>query len=110
MELKSNIMKLESFSKVNGFQNQMHLKPQNTHIWVLWKKNINIKAIDVHQQCISVIANDRIKDYNIRITTIYADTDYVKRRVLWNHLANLKDKYTGPWIIKGDYNAIMSCS
>lgn len=74
---------------------------------IIWKTNINLKVLDVHQQCVSVLVREENTDYDIVMTAVYADTYYIIRRELWNHLSDMSDKLTEPWVIGGDYNAIM---
>jgi len=63
--------------------------------------------MDVHNQSVTVRVSKENTDYDMVLTAVYAHTDYIFRRELWEHLSDLKVRITDPWAIGGDYNAIM---
>ena len=41
------------------------------------------------------------------IVAIYASTSYLSCRELWNDLTNIHGRYHGPWLVLGDFNAML---
>jgi len=82
LEPKSNKKFLESWAKNTGFVNYRHFEPINPNIWVFWKDGIDIDQVECHSQCISIMVTSKATNKAIRMTAVYADTDYLKRRDL----------------------------
>ena len=108
LEPKSNKKFLESWAKNTGFVNYRHFKPINPNIWVFWKDGIDIDQVECHSQCISIMVTSKATNKAIRMTAVYADTDYMKRRDLWNYIYSRNSWTSEPWIIGGDFNTIMN--
>ncbi|KAF5200299.1 Dnase i-like superfamily protein, partial [Thalictrum thalictroides] len=49
-----------------------------------------------------------INGSSFMLTTVYGSNDLVARRDLWSYLMNFAATNTLPWLVLGDYNAIMS--
>ena len=52
--------------------------------------------------------NERSKGYQFNITVIYRYNTSEMRRSLWNELKMLTHSVSEPWIIIGDFNAVLS--
>lgn len=48
-----------------------------------------------------------MEDYFALLDVVYGSPQRSKRRALWNSLNQISDKVDGPWIIAGDFNAIL---
>ncbi|CAJ2662070.1 unnamed protein product [Trifolium pratense] len=79
-----------------------HRKPS---LWCFCKDNINPNIILVNDQQVSF--SFVVNNQTFCMAAIYASTDYVKRRDLWNCLSVLQQQFRHPWSFIGDFNAIM---
>jgi exonuclease III len=75
------------------------------NIWCLCKLNLCPTIIDSDDQHVAftVIEHDKLFD----ISAVYASTNYLKRRKLWNSLNSLQTQHVLPWCFLGDFNVIL---
>ncbi|KAL4181106.1 hypothetical protein AMTRI_Chr12g269540 [Amborella trichopoda] len=79
---------------------------QKPNLWPFWKNTIkapNVKANS--EQSISVIFDAHGE--SVLFSIIHAQTSLVKCRILWEDLKNLSCSDDIPWVIMGDFNAIL---
>lgn len=43
-------------------------------------------------------------NWSWHISVVYADCNRIARRSLWQELINVRNTFTGPWIVCGDFN------
>ncbi|KAJ4825017.1 hypothetical protein Tsubulata_050912 [Turnera subulata] len=76
-------------------------------IWLLWDEEVvQIQVLHCHTQFIHVqITKDGVF---FMLTAIYASPQNKWRRYLWRNLASLAEQITVPWLLAGDFNAVLS--
>ena len=52
--------------------------------------------------------NERSKGYQFNLTVVYGFNTLEQRKGLWNDLKMLAQNVSDPWLIIGDFNAILS--
>ncbi|KAA3481478.1 Retrovirus-related Pol polyprotein LINE-1 [Gossypium australe] len=77
-------------------------------IWVGWKDLIQIKIIKNHPQFIFLSVDNYIPNKSLLILFVYGSPDRSKRKLLWEGLHSVAHKNVNPWLIMGDFNAILS--
>ncbi|KAA3478521.1 reverse transcriptase [Gossypium australe] len=77
-------------------------------IWVGWKEYIPINIIHNHPQFMIL----RIQGTNLNdgffLVVVYGSPDRNRRKLLWENLTNALPQASLPWLILGDFNAILS--
>jgi hypothetical protein len=75
------------------------------NIWCLCKLNLNptLLAFDYQHVSFTFTGNN----LTFALTAIYASTNYLKRRQLWNSLSILQNQHHLPWCFIGDFNVII---
>ncbi|GAU41845.1 hypothetical protein TSUD_177560 [Trifolium subterraneum] len=75
------------------------------NLWCLCKTNLHptILALDDQHVTFIVIDNDK----TLAISAIYASTNYLTRRKLWENLNILQSQHVLPWCFIGDFNVIL---
>ncbi|KAA3453866.1 reverse transcriptase [Gossypium australe] len=77
-------------------------------IWVGWKDSIQIKIIQNHPQFILLRVDNYITNKSFLISFVYGSPDRSKRKLLWEGLHSITPKKDTPWLVMGDFNAILS--
>lgn len=89
-----------------GMQNDITNGSEVAKILILWKDNIYLQGITVHEQFITCsLGNSDSPD--AYLTFVYAKCDYLLRRSLWQHLYSFSTSTTIPWLIGGDFNSVL---
>jgi hypothetical protein len=75
------------------------------NIWCLCNLNIfpTVLASDEQHVSFTVADNNKV----VAISAIYASTNYLTRRKLWESLNNLQSQFHLPWCFIGDFNVIL---
>ena len=108
MEPRVNGIKADEFIKKSGFENshQVEAAGFSTGIWLLWWNFIEVEVLFNHRQFIHF----RICMNNVFVswaTTVYASSNPMLRRQLWNHMDSLALSVQGLSLIGGDFNSIL---
>ncbi|XP_020264066.1 uncharacterized protein LOC109839998 [Asparagus officinalis] len=78
-------------------------------IWILWDNEVltvqNVVSSDQYMTCSIVSRDGRI---TCLCTIVYALNQMIARKTLWNDLLAYKQNVNCPWVIGGDFNAIIS--
>lgn len=76
-----------------------------SNLWCLCSHNYspNIIASSLQFVALSIPIGDQL----ICVAAVYASTNYIARRDLWEDLAQLQQSYVNPWCFIGDFNAIL---
>lgn len=77
-------------------------------ILVLWKDSLRIRIIKNHPQFISLGVDNFIPNKYFLIFFVYGSPDRSKRISLWEGLKAFSPTQPIPWLIMGDFNAILS--
>jgi hypothetical protein len=88
--------------KVFALNSRPNLLP---NLWCLCNLSINptILALDDQQVSFSISEHDK----TFAISAVYASTNYLTRRKLWNALNLLQSQHNLPWCFIGDFNVIL---
>jgi hypothetical protein len=75
------------------------------NLWCFCKLSINpiVLASDDQQVSFSFCENNE----TLAMSAVYASTNYISRRNLWNALTSLQAQHDLPWSFIGDFNVIM---
>ncbi|CAM9001917.1 unnamed protein product [Rhodiola kirilowii] len=101
---------IDQLSSNLNFRNYMQFSPTNNQIWVLWNDNIQVQEISACSQQISLNIFLTHEEFHVMCSFVYGHIDVNERRKLWGSLSEMADICDKPWIICGDFNAILSWS
>ena len=75
-------------------------------IWILWRDFITVKITLNHKQFVhfKIISSNGLESW---VTAVYASPIPTVWRELWYHLANIASQMMDPWLVGGDFNAIL---
>ncbi|XP_019166877.1 PREDICTED: uncharacterized protein LOC109162645 [Ipomoea nil] len=76
-------------------------------IWVFWKDPVRISVLRTHPQFIlmQVVSGSYPPWY---LASVYGSPAHHLHRRLWNDLRQAENSITGPWIVAGDFNAVLN--
>ena len=81
----------------------------NGRIWIVWDDSLyEIKLLKSTTQMVHCQVNERSKGYQFNITVVYGYNTSEMRRSLWTELKMVAYSVSEPWVIIGDFNAILS--
>jgi hypothetical protein len=75
------------------------------NIWCLCKVNLNPTLLDSDDQQVSFSFTEN--NLTFALSAIYASTNYLNRRKLWNSLSILQNQHQLHWCFIGDFNVIL---
>ena len=76
-------------------------------MWILWDSNqLDITELASTEQEIHVIVNSSSKPPWL-FSAIYANPQYVERRLLWEKLEFVASLHSMPWIVASDFNEVL---
>lgn len=77
-------------------------------IWCLWKSNCPlIRVLTCSRHCVHLIINENSPNAWY-MSIVYASPTLIQREETWNELRNHSLNINGPWMVGGDFNAIVS--
>jgi exonuclease III len=88
--------------KVFAVNSRQQLLP---NLWCLCAANLVPQVVDFDDQQISFTFDDNGK--TMGISAIYASTNHMKRRELWQKLSWIQSTVLLPWVFIGDFNTIL---
>ena len=81
----------------------------NGRIWLVWDDNwYEVKLINSSAQFLHCQVNERSKDYQFIVTVVYGFNTVEQRKSLWKEMQTISQGVIQPWLIVGDFNAILS--
>lgn len=89
-----------------GFSGQFRVDAQGFRggIRILWRKElVTLNVLDAHTQHITVEIS-KVGEVPWIFSAIYASPDSNLKRELWEALEEAKRRFSGPWILGGDFN------
>ncbi|CAM8972587.1 unnamed protein product [Rhodiola kirilowii] len=101
---------IEQLSISLNLRNYLQCSPINNQIWILWNDKIQVQEINHNPQQISLDVTLIQEEVNVMCSFVYGHIDVNERRDLWASLSDLADTCDKPWIICGDFNAILAWS
>ncbi|KAL9237052.1 hypothetical protein vseg_011642 [Gypsophila vaccaria] len=76
-------------------------------VWLLWKPSkLAVSVLHIDCQCIVVEIQDMVSQCRFLFSLVYDFNTTAERMSLWEVLSTYK-KYTGPWIVCGDFNNVL---
>ncbi|XP_074289100.1 uncharacterized protein LOC141614240 [Silene latifolia] len=77
-------------------------------IWLLWDPySYDVTVVDIQVQCIHTKVVDKVRRKEFWFTVVYGLNKLADREPLWASLRKYHSGINGPWMIGGDFNAIM---
>lgn len=73
---------------------------------LLWKQDIKLDVLDANANVIDT--SIKVEGKSFFASFVYADTDRMKRRAIWDHLIELSNARDQPWYITGDFNDLLT--
>ncbi|KAE8694600.1 hypothetical protein F3Y22_tig00110777pilonHSYRG00077 [Hibiscus syriacus] len=77
-------------------------------IWLIWDKPLMVDLVVFHPQYMTTKVTWNYPSKQFFVSVVYGNLDKKKRSSLWNDLSNLHFTRGYPWILTGDFNAILS--
>ncbi|XP_020266637.1 uncharacterized protein LOC109842140 [Asparagus officinalis] len=78
-------------------------------IWILWDSDIvTVQCITSSEQCMTCKIKSKDDKISCLISVVYAFNDMEGMKVLWDDILSFKQSVNCPWIVGGDFNAIIS--
>ncbi|XP_060190791.1 uncharacterized protein LOC132620097 [Lycium barbarum] len=82
---------------------------ENGRVWMLWDQNsYEVKFIEEGAQYINAHVKGRLDGFDAYVTAIYGYNSLEQRKMLWQNLIRIGHGVTKPWLMWGDFNAILS--
>ncbi|KAJ4840446.1 hypothetical protein Tsubulata_016701 [Turnera subulata] len=76
-------------------------------VWVLWNERVtSVSVLHCHTQFIHMKVN--FQGLSFLLTAVYGSPQEQWRRFLWRNIEALATQITEPWILAGDFNAILT--
>ncbi|XP_060190891.1 uncharacterized protein LOC132620221 [Lycium barbarum] len=92
--------------KKSGFTNSM--VNRNSKIWCFWDESLDCTVNSNNNQQLTLKIKYLTTSITFWYTIVYAKTTTKKRKKLWCKLRQNMHKIDGPWVVLGDFNAILS--
>ena len=81
----------------------------NGRIWIIWDDSwYEVKMIASSAQMIHCYIQERSKGYQFNLTVVYGFNTIEQRKSMWDEMNKMGQSVILPWLIAGDFNAIMS--
>ncbi|XP_020255431.1 uncharacterized protein LOC109832488 [Asparagus officinalis] len=81
----------------------------NGRVWLLWNSNmLDITYLSSSDHCLTCLIKSLDGRINCYISFIYAFNSIERRISLWDELTSFKNRVNIPWLLMGDFNAILS--
>ncbi|XP_074305236.1 uncharacterized protein LOC141640286 [Silene latifolia] len=78
-------------------------------VWLLWKPHLyQMHFIEYNAQFIHVKVTELHTGVHFFLTMIYAFNGVQERKSLWTRLGYFKNHISGPWLLCGDFNTVLS--
>lgn len=77
-------------------------------IWILWNNRVDVKVLVNHRQFVHSVIKMSDRDQMIFFTAIYGSQNPTNRKDLWEDLTNTMAQNRGPWLLGGDFNALLT--
>ncbi|XP_050217262.1 uncharacterized protein LOC126668089 [Mercurialis annua] len=103
-------LKADKIIKRSGFDFSHRVEAQGFSggIWILWKSNIHVSVMFNHRQFIHTKITVGATNDDFYFTAVYGSPHSPGRRTLWNDLTALGMDNNVPWLLAGDFNAILN--
>lgn len=84
-------------------------KHENGRIWIMWDdQTVDIKLVSMSDQYIHCEIYELDREHIQWTTCIYAHNTFEQRRTLWKNIEQITLQQTGPWMVIGDFNNVLT--
>ncbi|XP_050216415.1 uncharacterized protein LOC126667478 [Mercurialis annua] len=90
------------------FSHRVEARGFSGGIWILWNSNVHVNVVLNHRQFIHSFITLGDKNETLWFTAVYGSPQSSTRRDLWRDLSLLDIGNNDPWLLAGDFNAILS--
>nr|XP_010312970.1 uncharacterized protein LOC104644590 [Solanum lycopersicum] len=81
----------------------------NGRIWIIWDDSwYDVQQINRSAQLIHCQVKERSKGFQFNFSVIYGFNTIEQRKSLWTDLNKMAQNVISPWLIIGDFNAVLS--
>ena len=81
----------------------------NGRIWIIWDDSwYDVQLINSSAQLIHCQVKERSKGFQFNLSVIYGFNTIEQRKSLWTDLNKMAQNVISPWLIIGDFNAVLS--
>lgn len=98
--------RLQTLFLSTGYQNCATNDETLPKICVFWRSSLQLTCITTHAQYMTFALGD-ISAPSAYLTVVYAKCSLQERRLLWEDLISFSASISVPWIVGGDFNAII---
>ncbi|XP_061363608.1 uncharacterized protein LOC133307174 [Gastrolobium bilobum] len=112
-EVKIGGARGEEIIRKLGFPNYYRQDPVGFSggIWLLWEGSmVDVQVLDNHHQFIHTRVSYLESLASEFVTFVYGSPRRLERRSLWADLEAISSGVAGPWMVLGDFNAILKAS
>ncbi|GMI91875.1 hypothetical protein HRI_002856800 [Hibiscus trionum] len=96
---------IQSFGYPNSFR--VEARGFSGGVWLLWRDGVDVTILSVSNQFVHGKAREVSSKHWIYFTAVYASPNACVRRYLWDILNRLSLGVEVPWVLGGDFNAIL---
>ncbi|XP_058103438.1 uncharacterized protein LOC131247009 [Magnolia sinica] len=93
-----------------GFHSSFSNAGEGGKIWVYFSNSILVFVINMSNQIISIDVCQADQTPISRLSMVYAKCSRYSRRLLWDNIIALAAGTNGPWVVDGDFNAVLDRS
>lgn len=80
----------------------------NGRVWIVWYSQMYVvQPLDKQDQFIHCQVTGKHNGLQCYLTVVYGQNVVDQRKHLWQHIQRLAKATIGPWIIGGDFNALL---
>lgn len=84
---------------------------QSGGLWLLWKDNISLSAVDHSKYYIFALCNNHLDNKQFGLICVYGDPHHRDTRLIWEQVMNFVVDNSGfPMLCTGDMNELMHAS
>ncbi|XP_020272510.1 uncharacterized protein LOC109847689 [Asparagus officinalis] len=81
----------------------------NGRIWLLWNNDLmTVQSSSITDQCLTCFVQLKNGKLSCLMSMVYASNQRENRKRLWQDLLEIKQNVNCPWLVGGDFNAIIS--
>lgn len=93
-----------------GFENSFIVKTNGFAggFWILWNDNLKVEVLKAHTQFVHLWIQKLGEQVTFLSSVIYASPRKNWRVHLWENLVRIDETVNEPWILSGDFNAILN--
>lgn len=107
LEPKIPLSKADKIRRTLNFDNVVGNDKEQSNIWLFWNEDNKINVVDYHCQYLTIRITEGNNDPCF-ITYVYASCNRNTRRDLFESLYRFGNGIASPWLIKGDFNCVLS--